>query len=86
MPKIRDGDKTNFETLQRAWKEGNVALMDATRKSDGTQVALVCAMGVKDGMVYPTPLAVMIESNPFEDFTPPEGMEETEGSPNEDGN
>lgn len=68
---LRDGDKTNFETLKRAAANGDLALVSATRKSDGAQVALVTAMSLVDGEYVMAPLAVMIEGNPYDDFEPP---------------
>ena len=73
---ISEPNKKNFETMQRAQDDGALCIMEATRNSDGKPVVLVCAMSQVDGMFYPSPLAVMIEGNPFDDFTPPEGMED----------
>lgn len=72
---ISEPHKANFETMQRAHDDGALCIMEATRKSDGKPVVLVCAMSKRDGAFYPTPLAVMVEGNPYEDFIPPEGME-----------
>jgi hypothetical protein len=68
---LRRGDRANFKTLLAAAHVNDLALLSATRKSDGAKVALICAMGSKDGMYYPAPLAVMIEGNPFELFDDP---------------
>ena len=70
---LRAFDEENFEVLQRAFKFGDVALVSAIRKRDKAQVALVCAVAHKPKGGYAlTPLAVMIEDNPFEIFYPPE--------------
>ena len=70
--KLRDGDKANFETLQKACLNGDLCLVSATRKSDGAQVALVCAMDTSVPKSYrPVPLAVMVEDNPYEMFEDP---------------
>lgn len=70
-PKLRKGDRANFETLKRAFLNSNVALVSAIRKSDQQPVALLCAMS-QDGMeVIPAPLAVMIEGNPYELYEDP---------------
>lgn len=63
-------DKANFQTLLDAASEQSLALVSAIRKSDGAEVALVCAMG-RDGGYAITPLAVMIEGNPYELFEDP---------------
>ena len=71
-PKLRKGDKMNFETLQRALMNGDVALVSAIRKADRKPVALVCAMETnEDDTITPMPLAVMIEGNPFDLFQDP---------------
>lgn len=68
---LQPGDKANFETLRQACDDGNLALMSAIRKSDGKQVALVCAVGWDGQMYTPTPVAVMVEGNLYELFHDP---------------
>jgi L-alanine-DL-glutamate epimerase-like enolase superfamily enzyme len=74
---LRDGDKANFETLKLACREGNLALLSAIRKSDGANIALVCAMNMGNDEVGVVPLAVMIEGNPYELFEDPTAVEES---------
>ena len=70
--KLRKGDKANFAQLQRAAKNRQLALVSAIRKSDGANVALVCAMQMNDDdTITPVPFAVMVEGNPFELFDDP---------------
>lgn len=71
-PPLKASDKDNFETLRRAMKDGNLALVSSIRKSDRQPVALICAIGWEDSEYTITPLAVMVEGNPFEDFEPSE--------------
>ncbi len=53
-------------------KNGDLALVSAIRKVDDADVALICAMGGDErGNIYPAPLAVMIEGNPFDTFEDP---------------
>lgn len=68
---LRSGDRSNFSTLLKAARNGDLALVSAIRKRDGANVALVCAMSRGQGLYYPAPLAVMIEGNPYEDFEDP---------------
>jgi hypothetical protein len=69
-PPLSKGDKSNFATLQRAQNNGDLALMSAIRRVDRKPVALVCSVG-RDGPTFAfTPVAVMIEGNPFDDFEP----------------
>lgn len=71
MSPLKEGDVANFETMRLAFRNGDLALVRSRRKSDGKEVALVCAMGYEDGVYYPVPLAVMVEGNPFDDFNDP---------------
>jgi hypothetical protein len=64
-------DKANFETLLQAAKDGALALISTIRKSDGKQVALVCAMSHEEELIVPVPLAVMVEGDPYELFEDP---------------
>jgi len=69
---LSEGDKANFETLQKAMDNRDVVLVSAIRKADGKQVGLVCALNHNDDeTISPAPLAVMIEGNPYEDFLDP---------------
>lgn len=68
---LREGDKHNFNTLLQAARNDDLALVDAVRKQDEAKVALICAMGRADDNIYPVPLAVMVEGNPFELFHDP---------------
>lgn len=71
-PKLRKGDRTNFNTLLRAADNSDLALVSAIRKDDQLPVALICAMSVnEDETITPIPLAVMVEGNPFEIFEDP---------------
>ena len=70
-PALEDGYRVNFETLQEADRNGDLALVSAIRKADNQPVALICAVSW-DGSDYQlSPLAVMCEGNPYEDFIPP---------------
>jgi len=71
-PKLLKAHKDNFDTLQRAMRDGNLALLSAIRKEDQKPVALVCAISTNTDKTFtPVPLAVMIEDNPFELFEDP---------------
>ena len=71
-PKLRKGDRMNFDTLLRAASDGAIALVSAIRRSDQQPVALVCAMRTNDDdTITPVPFAVLVEGNPFELFEDP---------------
>ena len=65
---------TNFDLLREAHKNQDLALVSAIRKSDGKTVALVCAINRKDGMIYPEPLAIMLDRDPWNDFEDPTAL------------
>ena len=71
-PRLRKGDRHNFDTLLRAASDGALALVSAVRKANQNPVALVCAMHQnEDDTITPVPFAVMVEGNPFELFDDP---------------
>ena len=70
-PRLRKGDRTNFDTLLRAADDGALALVSAVRKTDQQPVALVCAMQQNGDDITPVPFAVMVEGNPFELYEDP---------------
>jgi hypothetical protein len=71
-PRLRKGDRTNFQTLLRAADDGALALLNAIRKADQQPVALVCAMQTNtDDTITPVPFAVMVEGDPFELYEDP---------------
>ena len=75
--KLRKGDRANFQTIINACDSDNLALVSAIRKSDGKNVALVCAMQRDGDLIRPVPLAVMVEGNPYELFEDPTVCEQT---------
>lgn len=69
---LREHDRSNFDTLARAFDNRQVALVEVRRRSDGEAVAAVCSVGQEGGDFIITPFAVMVEGNPFELFDPPD--------------
>lgn len=69
---LRPGDKKNFQTILNAAENGDLAIIQAARRDGGKEVALVCAVGAteEDEAIRFTPLAVMVEEDPFESFIP----------------
>lgn len=62
---------TNFDTLVRAAKEGDLALMECTSASTGEPRYVLCAVGCTDGAYVMTPFGHLAPGNPFEDYLPP---------------
>lgn len=69
---IPKGHKTNFETLQRASDNGDLALMECTDRETGEPVYVVCAVYRDEQGFYNTvPMARMFDGNPYEQLRPP---------------
>ena len=66
------GDRTNFDTLQQAFLNGDVALMECQLAATGEPVAVVCAANRhEDGSVDFAPFAMIFNTNPYEMLNPP---------------
>lgn len=64
--------KENFETLQRAFAEGAVCLMECEEVATGERVAVICAaQKMENGEVVFTPFARFYNGNPYEMLRPP---------------
>lgn len=61
----------NFDTLTKAFKSGDVALMDCIENSTGEHVAVICAVGKEGEEFVFTPFCKFFNGNPFELLTPP---------------
>lgn len=69
--RLMPGDKANFETLQRAAANGDLALLSSRDAITGEHRALVCAMQIEGDSYQVVPLAVMPWGNPYELFLDP---------------
>jgi 3-polyprenyl-4-hydroxybenzoate decarboxylase len=66
------GQKQNFETLQEAFANGDVALMECQLASNGEPVAVICAANrLPDGQIEFVPFASLFSGNPYEAVNPP---------------
>lgn len=69
---IATGHKQNFETLQEAFNNGDVALMECQLVATGEPVAVICAANrSSDGGVEFVPFATLFDGNPYEAVNPP---------------
>ncbi len=64
-------DRTNFDTLSRAFDAGDAALLEVRRVSDGAVLAAICAISRVGEDFVITPFAVMVEGNPDALYDPP---------------
>jgi hypothetical protein len=66
------GHKQNFETLQEAFANGDVALMECLSAATGETVAVICAANrLPDGEIEFVPFASLFDGNPYEAVNPP---------------
>jgi hypothetical protein len=63
--------KPNFETLRKAFENGDVALLECQLKTTGEAVAVVVAVNRDGGELAFVPVAMMFNGNPYEMLNPP---------------
>jgi hypothetical protein len=69
---LSSGYKANFDTLQQAFRNGDVAMMECELVATGEPVAVVCAANrQEDGSVEFAPFAMLFNDNPYELLSPP---------------
>jgi len=62
----------NFDTLRRAAKAGDLALMECTDAKTGQPRYVICAVGREaNGDFVMTPFGHLHDGNPFDDYIPP---------------
>ena len=65
---LMPGHKTNFQTLQDAFANGDVALMECQLTATGEEVAVICAANrQEDGGVEFAPFAMLFNRQPLRD-------------------
>lgn len=68
---IPDHARINFETLVKAAKAGDLALMECTEVASGEPRYVLCAVG-RDGDDYVmAPFGHLAPGNPYETYIPP---------------
>ena len=64
------GHRANLETIYRAARNNDLAVMEVNRKGSSEPAHLLVAVA-RDGDEFDiTPLAQLFDDNPFEQFTP----------------
>jgi hypothetical protein len=69
---LHQHDDDNFDTLLRAAKEGNLALLECRDAKTGEYRAVIVAMGWNGEEYVMTPFGHLHQGNAFEDYIPPE--------------
>lgn len=70
---------TNFDTLSKAFANGDVCLLDCIDRSTGEHVAVICAVQDDGGVVELMPFAAMFNHDPYEQWISPLEYEQKEG-------
>lgn len=69
---IPTGHQTNFNTMLKAAKNGDLALLECTDAKSGAPVYTVVMVGrTKGGGFQMTPVAKMFDGNPYDEVSPP---------------
>lgn len=71
MPNFLEKYKPNFATIERACKNGDLALVHCKEISTGKSVAVVAAVWQDADGHNVVPLARMLEGNPYKEFIGP---------------
>lgn len=85
---LSEGHRKNFETLERAFKQGDIALMECTEASTGDKVAVICMVSGStqdDESIQFIPVARMFKTDPYEEWLPPDNEEGTQEAGHEVG-
>lgn len=68
---LRKGDTANFQTLLRAAKDGNLALIESKDAKTGEYRAVLAAVAWDGKEYHVTPFGHLATGNPYEDYTDP---------------
>ena len=68
---IPDHARANFDTLVKAAKAGDLALMECTEVDSGETRYVLCAVGRDDGDYVITPFGHLAPGNPYDAYIPP---------------
>lgn len=68
---LKPGDRKNFETLQKAFAAGDVALVECTDAKTGEYRAVVCLLNQLGDEIQIIPVCHLCTGNPFEEYKEP---------------
>lgn len=68
---IAEGYKANFQTLNRAFLNEQVCLMECTDKITKAKVNVICAVNEVEGEYEMVPIAKLFDGNPYDELDPP---------------
>jgi Family of unknown function (DUF6117) len=72
---IPDPIKTNFHTLEKAFKNGDIALLECRDRNTGESAYAICAINIlrraaREPEIEMVPLGLMFSSDPYEALIP----------------
>jgi len=70
------GHKDNFQTLVRAFNNGQVCLLECTDKTTRNKVMVICAVQKVGEEFELVPFAKMFDGNPYDEVEPPEDSDD----------
>ena len=68
---LNEAYRNNFNTLQQAFENGDVCLMECTDKQTGEMVPTICAVELHGDEYVMVPFAKLFTGNPYEELDPP---------------
>jgi hypothetical protein len=68
---IAIGHTANLQTLTKAFRNGNVCLMECMDKATSKKVVVLCAVQKVSNEYEMVPFAKMFDGNPYEELDPP---------------
>lgn len=68
---LAQAHKQNFDTLRRAFREGQAALLECRLIATGEEVPVIVAVNPEAGEFEFIPFAMMFNTNPYEMLDPP---------------
>jgi hypothetical protein len=69
---IPQGFRVNFETLQRAFRNGDAALLECTSRTIGQPVYAIVAVHRAGDEFELVPFAQLFDGDPYEELDPPQ--------------
>lgn len=67
---LYDGEKANFETMNRAFRNGDACILKCKDKKTGDHVTVVCGINRRGEEFELVPFAKLFNGNPYDEVEP----------------
>ncbi len=72
---IPDAIKANFHTLEKAFKQGDIALLECRKRNNGEPAYAICAINLlrqadREPEIEMVPFGLMFDNDPYETLIP----------------